>query len=315
MDPTFPYLFHTNKDVQQHNSNMLSVINKDPFSFIAKDSKIYALDKTKNAFNIRALPSTIKLKQNMLVELIEGNYSIEHGLVNGAEGLFRYYTKNNPGFIWIEFLDTKVGLLERNKMHHLFTSDIKYSWTPIKRITFQTTTESNSTVMRTQFLIQLACACTIHRAQGLTMEKLVFDTKGVVKHRLVYTALYRVKDTKFLYLLNRLEKKNFSLSPTIATEIERLQKTRAWNFQYGLHSIPNRNHILVFSLNTCSLRLHCDEVTNNNELMQLDILLLQETHLHFPPNENKIKDNYNRLTTFSVHGVLTLIKKKISFPI
>ena len=63
----------------------------------------------------------------MLVEFIAGNYSIEDGLVNGAEGLFRYYTKNNPGFIWIEFLDTKVGLLERNKMHHLFTSDIKYS--------------------------------------------------------------------------------------------------------------------------------------------------------------------------------------------
>ena len=85
----------------------------------------------------------------MLGELIAGNYSIEDGLVNGAEGLFRYYTKNNPGFIWIEFLDTKVGLLERNKMRCLFTPEIKSSWTPIKRITLQTTNENNISVMGT----------------------------------------------------------------------------------------------------------------------------------------------------------------------
>ena len=165
--------------------------------------------------------------------------------------------------------------------------------------------------MQTQFPIQLACARTIHRAQDLTMEKLEIDPKVVKKHGLVYIAISCVKEMKCLYLLNRLEKNNFSLSPTMAAEIERLQKTRAWHFQYGLRSIPNRNHILVCSLNTRSLHLHSDEVTNDNELMQSDILFLQETHLHLRPNENKIKDTYNNLTTFSVHGILTLIKKKI----
>ena len=33
------------------------------------------------------------LEKNMLVELIGRNYSIEDGLVNGEEGLFRHYTK------------------------------------------------------------------------------------------------------------------------------------------------------------------------------------------------------------------------------
>ena len=103
MDPTFPYLFHTNKDVQQHNSNMLSVVNKDPFSFIADDRKIDPLDKTKHTLKEMALPSTIRLKQNMLVELIAGNYSIEDGLVNGAEGLFRYYTKNILALFGLNF--------------------------------------------------------------------------------------------------------------------------------------------------------------------------------------------------------------------
>ena len=112
---------------------------------------------------------------------------------------------------------------------------------------------------------------------------------------------------KFLYLLNRLEKNNFSLFPAIAVEIDRIQKTRSWHFQYGLNSIPNRNHFLICSLNTRSLCFHSDSVTNDNELMQSDILFLQETHLHLPPNENKIKDNYNSLETFLVHDILTLI--------
>ena len=92
---------------------------------------------------------------------------------------------------------------------------------------------------------------------------------------------------KFLYLLNRLEKNNFSLCPAIAAEIDRLQKTCAWDFQYGLNSIPNRNHFLVCSLNTRNLHLHSDSVTNDNEMMQSDILFLQETHLNLPPNEEK----------------------------
>ena len=79
MDPTFPYMFHTNKYVQQHNSNMLSIVNKEAFVFIAEDGKIDPLDKTKHAFKAMAFPSTIRLKQNMLVELIAGNYSTKDG--------------------------------------------------------------------------------------------------------------------------------------------------------------------------------------------------------------------------------------------
>ena len=145
--------------------------------------------------------------------------------------------------------------------------------------------QNNISVMQTQFPIQLACARTIYRAQGLTMKKLAFDPKAVKKHGLVYTALSRFKDMKFLYLLNRLEKNNFSLCPAIAAEIDRLQKTCSWNFQYGLNSIPNKNHFLFCSFNTRSLCFHSDSVTNENELMQSDILFLQETHLHLAPNE------------------------------
>jgi len=50
-----------------------------------------------------SLPSTIIIKQNMLVELYAGNYNTNNGLVNGVEGVFKTYTSNNNGFtiVWI----------------------------------------------------------------------------------------------------------------------------------------------------------------------------------------------------------------------
>ena len=118
---------------------------------------------------------------------------------------------------------------------------------------------------------------------------------------------------KFIYLLNRLEKNNFSLCPAIAAKIDKLQKTRSWNFQHGLNSIPNRKHFLVCSLNIRSLCLHSDSVTNDNELMQSNNFFLQETQLHLAPDkEKKIKHNCNWITTFFVHDILNLIKINIS---
>ena len=55
------------------------------------------------------------------------------------------------------------------------------------------------------------------------MEKLAFDPKGVRKHRLVYTALSCVKDIKSLYLLNKLERSNFSLNEKVAIELNTLR--------------------------------------------------------------------------------------------
>ena len=55
------------------------------------------------------LPSTIVLKQNMLVELIAGNYVILDGLVNGVNDIFRFYTKGEHDIVQIEFADPSIG--------------------------------------------------------------------------------------------------------------------------------------------------------------------------------------------------------------
>ena len=39
----------------------------------------------------------------MLVELIGGNYAIDDGFVNDAEGIFKHYTQDEIDIVWIEF--------------------------------------------------------------------------------------------------------------------------------------------------------------------------------------------------------------------
>ena len=62
-------------------------------------------------------------------------------------------------------------------------------------------------------MIQLACARTFHRAQGLRMKKVVFNPKEIRKHGLLYTALSCVKYIESLYLLSILKEKKIHAYP------------------------------------------------------------------------------------------------------
>lgn len=65
--------------------------------------------------------------------------------------------------------------------------------------------------IRKQFPIQLACACTIHRTQGLTMEALAFDPSGINKHGLAYTTLSCTITIDTLFLLEPLTQNHFKV--------------------------------------------------------------------------------------------------------
>lgn len=183
LSPVFPYIFYRNKDVHNHNAKMLSLTEGEQITLLAIDnyetprSSYFAFDKA------ISLPSTITVKQNMLVELYAGNYNTSDGLVNGAEGIFKSYSSNNngPDIVWIEFSDTEIGKQQRNKFKQLYDINISPNWTPILRIAKSLAMSHNKLqiTIRKQFPIQLSCARTIHRTQGLTLDQLAFDPTGV----------------------------------------------------------------------------------------------------------------------------------------
>ena len=170
------------------------------------------------------LPSKILVKRNILVELYAGNYNIEDGLVNGADGAIRSYSygKKEMDVIWIEFVDPNVGKMQREKFHELYNDNFSPSWTPIFRVAkpLPCARGNTQTTIRKQFPIQLACVRTIHRAQGLTLDRLAFNPINIRAHGLVYTTLSRVKSMDSLFLVHKLSQQNFSVNKKLTTEMK-----------------------------------------------------------------------------------------------
>jgi hypothetical protein len=133
IDPLFPYLFYRNKDVNEHNDRMLSLVDGELVVLHAIDELEDYQDILSCYEKTIALPIKILVKQNMLVELCVGNYNIEDGLVNGADGVFKKYTRKSKDIdvIWIDFVDPLIGKEQRNTHLHLYDKDIQLTWTPI----------------------------------------------------------------------------------------------------------------------------------------------------------------------------------------
>ena len=132
------------------------------------------------------------------------------------------YGKKEMDVIWIEFVDPAVGKMQREKFHELYDNNISPSWTPIFRVAkpLPCARGNTQTTIRKQFPIQLACARTIHREQGLTLDRLAFNPINIRAHGLVYTALSRVKSMDSLFLVHKLSQQNFSVNKKLTTEMK-----------------------------------------------------------------------------------------------
>lgn len=95
-DPTVPHRMYTNAATQNHNLKAFHDTLGQLYVFKALDTRH---DTCPSHFTLSddphktvGLHKILRLEPNMLVELCAGNYCIEDGLVNGAEGIFRKIT-------------------------------------------------------------------------------------------------------------------------------------------------------------------------------------------------------------------------------
>jgi hypothetical protein len=78
------------------------------------------------------LPSQLVIKLNMLVEIYACNYDSQDGLVNGADGIVKAYTKTYKfDVLWIKFYDPHIGHRQASKLAYLYSKDISREWIPI----------------------------------------------------------------------------------------------------------------------------------------------------------------------------------------
>jgi hypothetical protein len=94
-DPTFPYLFYKNKDVAMHNKSMLLLMPGNEILINAIDEEEENHGGVSYHQHTTTFPSQLVIKLNMLVEIYACNYDSQDGLVNGADGIIKAYTKTD----------------------------------------------------------------------------------------------------------------------------------------------------------------------------------------------------------------------------
>lgn len=151
---------------------MLALVQWNSHTLEPVDKKTNLAEEISYETNKMDFSVIIVMKQDMFVELIGGNYAINNGLVNGTEGIFKQYEKDKVKIIWIEFSSPSNGSMQWENMQKHFAINIPSTRKPITRICKQMAIMNRTHILLEQFPIQLACANTIHRSQGLTMDTL-----------------------------------------------------------------------------------------------------------------------------------------------
>jgi ATP-dependent exoDNAse (exonuclease V) alpha subunit len=206
-----------------HNRHMLSLMPGDDIIIILIDLEEDNHGNVSRHEYSDTLPFQLILKLEMFVEIYACNYDSKDGLVNGANGILKGYTKTEKvDVLWIKFHEPHIGKRQASKLSYLYNSNTGSDWTPILRILklVSTSAKTGRLKIRKRFPIKLACARTIHRSQGLTLDNVSFQPARIQIHGLVYTALSHVRRIDSLYLLSPLTKDNFKLKQKVDIEME-----------------------------------------------------------------------------------------------
>ena len=145
------------------------------------------------------------------------NIFTQHGLVNGATGIIQSFQFTNTGSIAtvnVIFDDPQVGrILQIANLSNAISIDkIRHTFIYCGRH-----------IVRTQFPLKLAWACTIHKVQGLSLDKVVINLGSTIFEKgMGYVALSRVKTLSGLFLL-KLDPKQIQPPKGVLEEYDRLR--------------------------------------------------------------------------------------------
>lgn len=172
-------MFCLNRDIIKKNEYHLNSIKNKEFKFKAKyNGNVNLVNELKKQFASRGI-DTIILKKDLKVMLTK-NLNVEDGLVNGSLGIVTGFTSR--GYPIVDF-----------KKGNVISID-ECAWELVS---------NNKTVATAvQIPLVLSYASSIHKCQGLTLDKVTVDLKNVFCNHQIYVALSRVRSLEGLALVN-----------------------------------------------------------------------------------------------------------------
>ena len=189
-NPDILHIFSTNKEADNYNEEMFNALNSKMVEFLAQDGVLRGKGYVYENFDERErmileifnktcrAEKTIKLKTGARVMLLI-NLDFRCGLVNGSCG--KILAINNEG-VTVEFDNGTIREIQRETFEYYYNDKV--------------------IATREQLPLKLAYAVTIHKSQGMTLEKLYVDCKRIFERGQAYVAMSRVKTLSGLYLEN-----------------------------------------------------------------------------------------------------------------
>ena len=150
------------------------------------------------------------------------NIDVSDGLVNGVLGSVTGFEKNSTGKVTVVLVTFDNALIGKTTIASSQWKTAYPESVPILRHEgkFEKFGEKGAQVSRYQFPLTLAWAVTIHKCQGLTLDKIVVSMKGSKKfgNGQAYVAFSRVRSLEDLYITD-FDKNGIRFDKKIASEI------------------------------------------------------------------------------------------------
>ncbi|XP_067306866.1 uncharacterized protein [Pseudorasbora parva] len=206
------HIFATNEEVDKYNVQRLHEVCPEAISIHAQDfvrNPKTGRTEPKVGFHTSVFNSCLAKCVSLGVGariMLKKNVDVSDGLVNGAFGTVVHISISQkqyeddvendfPSAIHVEFDDPNVGKIQRSKQQHRFSQNSTV-------IEVQEDQVTNDGGLRRQFPLRLAWACTVHKVQGLTVDKAVVSLDKIFTSGQAYVALSRVRTINGLIIQN-----------------------------------------------------------------------------------------------------------------
>uniref|UniRef100_A0A8C4ZZC5 ATP-dependent DNA helicase n=1 Tax=Gadus morhua TaxID=8049 RepID=A0A8C4ZZC5_GADMO len=269
------HIFPRNDEVAAHNIAMLHKTCTDLVQIKAQDTQRNPTTGQVTRKNNPKIDSQTCLSRTLIVGpsarvMLIKNIDLSDGLVNGVSGTVCKITFEGnvqfPKTILVNFDNDAIGRKLRSRSI-CFEPQFQQA-TPIDAVEDKVMTGGS----RRQFPLRLAWACTIHKVQGLTLERAVVSLKKIFAAGQAYVALSRVTCEENLIIQDYAAKAFYSkpdidislqkMEPFIATPPAEITST----LKICLHNIQG-------------LCQHMEDLKHDQRILSADIICVTETWL------------------------------------
>ncbi|XP_076872151.1 uncharacterized protein LOC143522232 [Brachyhypopomus gauderio] len=270
------HIYATNEEVDDHNRRMLqlicsetTVIEAQDYDRIPKTGRFQRVKGHHGNMCNTCLSRSLHIGINARVMLLK-NIDVSDGLVNGAFGTVNAIHVNAgedfPSKIYVTFDNERAGTAVKAK-NQCLQPDLQKA-TPIEPDEERVTKSGG---IRRQFPLKLAWACTIHKVQGLTVDKAVVSLKKIFAPGQAYVALSRVTSLQGLIIQDFKESAIYAKS-----DIESFMQTMP-AFIQPVQQTQVSPSCKILLHNVQGLSCHLQDLQQDKRYMDADIICMTET--------------------------------------